>query len=155
MITMTNAIVLYCSLGGNTEEVAALIKEALDDRCRVHLHHVSDIPQELPYEDSLLFLGAYTWGDGKLPSEMRKTLRRLFKDEQITPSDVACFGTGDKMFPLYCRAVDEMEHHSVRHGLTVIGPSLKIEQSPRNRQEEVRAWAETVHDISRHHQPTH
>lgn len=150
---MKEAIVLYASLGGNTEEVATLIEGALSHKCRVHCHHVGDLPDDLPFEGSLLFLGSYTWGDGALPPEMRKTLRRLFKEEAIRPSDVALFGTGDKMFPLYCRAVDEMEYHSVRHGLTVIGPSLKIEQSPRNRPEDVTAWAETVHDIASHHQP--
>ncbi|MGF0347724.1 flavodoxin domain-containing protein [Rhodococcus sp. IEGM1300] len=150
---MKEAIVLYASLGGNTEEVATLIKEALSPRCVVHLHHVNDAPLDLPYEDSLLFLGSYTWGDGLLPAEMRKKLKLLYKEKCIAPSDVACFGTGDKMFPLYCRAVDEIEHHSVRHGLTVIGPSLKIEQSPRNRPEDVISWAQTVHDIASHHQP--
>ncbi|WP_339172814.1 flavodoxin domain-containing protein [Anoxybacillus sp. FSL W8-1294] len=131
-----NVLICYTSKTGNTKEVALLIEEAFRSYGHavktIDIEHIFAI-ESLIHEAHLLLFGSYTWGNGQLPDEMRKLLRFLIKERKLPLPPVAVFGTGDQMWPYYCRAVDEMEYH-LRKVTTVLG-TLKIEQSPRGHQQ--------------------
>lgn len=146
--------VLYTSLSGNTEETARIIAEETDAQ---GVDIVRD-PQGLCAAlhalrrgtVKLLFLGTYTWGDGVLPVPFRKFLRHILLEAHDVyvphlPS-VAVFGTGDTIFPRFCRAVDETVYHLQKHGVTVFPQTLKIEQSPYglNQERRVRTFAREI-----------
>lgn len=134
--------IVYASLSGNTEEVAQALYETLSPRMDVDLLPVRQINADTCLDHDHVFFGSYTWGDGKLPAEMRKALRFLLKDSDHPFTSASVFGTGDKQFVKYCRAVDEIAHHLKVHGRHLSAPSLKIEQSPRNRLPDVHRFAD-------------
>lgn len=129
--------VFYTSLSGNTEEAAHLVAEAVGGTPV----DVAGDPAALEAALSALaageapvaFFGTYTWGDGELPEAMRRFLRRLLIDEAdryrpLPPA--AVFGTGDSIFPRFCRAVDAVRYHLERRGVRVVAEGMKLEQSP-------------------------
>jgi flavodoxin I len=127
--------IIYTSKTGNTKEVAELIEEEL--KAQGHETTSVNIYNE-PWNDhfvqrkQLIFFGSYTWGNGQLPEEMRRCLCSIIKEKRISLPDVAVFGTGEQMWPHYCRAVDEMAFHLSK--ITNVLGTLKIEQSPRGSQ---------------------
>lgn len=138
--------VLYTSLSGNTEETARIIAEETDAQAVDIVRDPQGLLSALQALRSgtvkLLFLGTYTWGDGVLPVPFRKFLRRVLLEERDDyvphfPS-VAVFGTGDTIFPRFCRAVDETVYHLQKHGVPVFTQTLKIEQSPYGLNQETR-----------------
>ena len=130
-----NISIIYTSQTGNTKEVAEMINEVLiagghNTTC-INIYHEKFNDNHVKDKDLILF-GAYTWGNGKLPEEMRNCLKYIIKEKQLKLPKVAVFGTGETMWTYYCRAVDEMEYH-LSKVTTVLG-KLKIEQSPRGNQ---------------------
>jgi len=136
------AAIVYASMSGNTEEVAELIAKACSDmQVEPTMIFADDVTtyQLVPYD--IVYFGSYTWGDGQLPDEMRDCLKLVLKESPHKIPQAAVFGTGDKMFVKYCRAVDEMAYHLSKFGVPLAGELLKIEQSPRNRPHLVKEWA--------------
>lgn len=135
-----NVLICYTSKTGNTKEVALLIEEAFRSYGHavktISIQHIFAIESLIDQAELLLF-GSYTWGNGQLPEEMKQLLRFLIKERKLPLPPVAVFGTGDQMWPYYCRAVDEMAYH-LRKVTPVFG-TLKIEQSPRGHQQHLPA----------------
>ncbi|KFZ32326.1 flavodoxin [Anoxybacillus flavithermus] len=135
-----NVLICYTSKTGNTKEVALLIEEAFRSYGHavktISIQHILAIESLIDQAELLLF-GSYTWGNGQLPEEMKQLLRFLIKECKFPLPPVAVFGTGDQMWPYYCRAVDEMAYH-LRKVTSVLG-TLKIEQSPRGHQQHLPA----------------
>lgn len=138
--------IVYTSISGNTEDTANMIArefQLLGVACRVFT--VGDTP-DLSIYDVVLF-GSYTWGDGSLPVTMRKFLRQIIKiDIQILRS-ASVFGTGDTIFPKYCRAVDEIAYHLKNSTVPICADPLKIEQSPRSlgQERKITAWVYEIY----------
>ncbi|WP_214842510.1 flavodoxin domain-containing protein [Exiguobacterium sp. s150] len=143
-----NVAIVYSSMSGNTEEVASLVETAHIERGdHVALFESDRIGHReaaaLASYD-LVYFGSYTWADGVLPDEMKDTFRLILKELNVPIRQAAVFGTGDKMFVHFCRAVDEMAYHLSKYGIPLAGELLKIEQSPRNQPYNVRHWAERL-----------
>lgn len=142
---MSRAAILYTSMSGNTEEVAELIQTTING----DLFDVETLSEDVSFlsEYDILFIGSYTWGDGALPEVMRDFLRRLLKENTPPSSTSFVFGTGDLVFPKFCRAVDEIVHHLTQYGVTVHPTVLKVEQSPRSNPSRVIDWVlTTIHE---------
>lgn len=142
---MSRAAIVYTSMSGNTEEVAELIQTTING----DLFDVELLDQDVSFlsEYDILFIGSYTWGDGVLPLPMRDFLRRLLKDSPPIKARTFVFGTGDLIFPKFCRAVDEIKHHLEKHDVDVHPTVLKIEQSPRSTPWRVTDWVlTTIHE---------
>lgn len=140
--------VIYASLGGNTQEMADLIHQTLLSYGSVDLVDANYPDASFVLDHDHAFFGSYTWANGKLPDEMRNIMRDLLKDPRTTCEMASVFGTGDKQFPHFCRAVDEMVYHLDQHGFDIGSVPLKVEQSPRNCQIKVRAWAGSARGVA-------
>ena len=140
-----NIAIVYSSMSGNTEEVASLIeathRERRDRVTRFESDRIGPKEARSLASYDLVYFGSYTWADGVLPEEMKDAFRLILKEEQVAISQAAVFGTGDKMFVHFCRAVDEMAYHLSKYGVPLVGELLKIEQSPRNQPYNVHHWA--------------
>ena len=120
---------------GNTLMVAELIKATLWKQYAYHSEIVA--PKDNVNIDGydLVFLGAYTWGDGELPKKMRAYLSKILIDnELLVYPRFSIFGTGDTQWGgenliNYCRAVDAMYFYCNKYANKPIA-KLKIEQSP-------------------------
>jgi flavodoxin I len=143
-----NIAIVYSSMSGNTEEVASLVEAThLERGDRVVTFETDRIGHREAMSLStydLVYFGSYTWADGVLPDEMKDTFRLVLKELSVPIRQAAVFGTGDKMFVHFCRAVDEMAYHLSKYGIPLVGELLKIEQSPRNQPYNVRHWTERL-----------
>lgn len=146
MVSRINrSAIIYVSYSGNTEEMAAYLKEYIED-CGIEVD-LFDVTNRLFSIDltnyDLVFLGAFTWDYGSVPEEMEDFLSRT----NLQIKELAIFGSGDTQFggeALYCRALNILKE---RYGSP--WEVLKVEQSPRGYQEErVYEWVrEVVKDV--------
>lgn len=136
------AAIVYASLSGNTEEVAQTLYDTLSKEMTVDLIRAADVKEDVALDHDHVYFGTYTWGDGQLPAEMRKALRYILKGQRSYFQFASVFGTGDKQFPKYCQAVDEIMYHLGQYKRSLLMAPLKIEQSPRNRLNDIERWGE-------------
>ncbi|KAB2331804.1 MULTISPECIES: flavodoxin [Bacillaceae] len=127
---MSNILLIFASMSGNTEEMADLIGAAIKETgTSITIKEVSDChAQELLNYDAII-LGSYTWGDGDLPYEFED-----FYDDmeglQLTGKKAAVFGSGDTFYPAYCNAVDLLIERLTSCGADVVTEGLKVEYAP-------------------------
>jgi len=136
------ALICYISYSGNTHEVAEIIKETLSYDHKVETYRVGSkkpIPDFNLYD--IVFLGTFTWGNGRVPKKMKE----FIKDVGYKPDNLVLFGTGDTQFggdEIFCGACNKLKKF-----YNVEVEPLKIEQSPRGKQEQkVIKWTEGVID---------
>lgn len=117
-------IVIYHSFSGNTKDLAELISTQLGS---IPLYRINKYTEEvLPNLSQFdkIILGTFTWGQGEIPSEVRKFVKE--NQQHFQQKEVYLFGTGDTQFggdELFCSAVDVLN----RIIKSPIKP-LKIEQ---------------------------
>lgn len=138
---MTRVIVLYHSFSGNTKETAELIRDNLEifgvSVDIYDLFRIESVPELSEYD--AVFFGTFTWDQGATPDEVKD----FVADLGYKPERVFVFGSGDTQFggdELFCLAAEKLArfYHSPL-------PPLKIEQSPRGRQESaVSEWVTKV-----------
>ena len=134
------ALISYISYSGNTEEIAELLRDGLEENGYEAEMRFIEGETTIDYVNyDLLFIGTFTWGQGSVPDEMVPFIRQIKEN----PTNLYVFGSGDTQFggdALFCRAVDH-----IRNYLGCEYPGLKIEQSPRGSQEAlVKEWLEGV-----------
>ncbi|GGF27094.1 flavodoxin [Halobacillus andaensis] len=129
---MTNIILLFASMSGNTEEMAATIENQLKSNGFPVSSFQIDV-DEIEVEDLLkydaILFGTYTWGDGDVPYELEDFFEDL-GEVDLGGKEVALFGSCDSLYPIYGGAVDKFEKQFTDCGATVILPSLKVELTP-------------------------
>lgn len=137
---------IYASLSGNTGRMADFIEEALlEGGCtvdRINISYEKDYLDAL-HGDSNIIFGTYTWGDGALPTETRSFLKDLFAID--VKGHVAVFGTGEKQFKHYCRAIRESAYHFEKNGWEVHEWKLQIEQRPKDSEvKDIKQWTNNM-----------
>lgn len=142
MSQLKNALILYETYSGNTQEVAEIVEEELVARgveVVMHRNGVGILPTLSSFE--IILMGTYTWEKGSVPNELKDTIA----DIGYKPNNMVIYGTGDTQFggdALFCLAVDKL----VKFYDSKYTP-LKIEQSPRGTQEQVvRSWAGELYE---------
>lgn len=140
MVSKLRAIVSYLSYSGNTKEVAELIAQRLQkEQIKVEMNRIGMDPVFQPDKYDLVFLGTFTWAKGKTPDEVKDLVWEI----GYKPDNIAVFGTGDTQFggdDLFCNAAVKLAKF-----YNSKWEPLKIEQSPRGRQEsKVIEWVEGV-----------
>ncbi|MFD2701541.1 flavodoxin [Paenibacillus shunpengii] len=127
---MANILIVYASLTGNTEEIAELIAEGVQNAGHTAVLKSAEncnADEMLNYDGTMI--GLYTWGDGDLPDEFLDFYDEL-DEVDLSGYKVALFGSGDTSYDLFCGAVDTAEAKLKERGAIVTEPSLKIEYSP-------------------------
>ena len=117
-------IVIYHSFSGNTKDLAELISTQLGSIPLYRINKYTDeVLPNLSQFDKII-LGTFTWGQGEIPSEVRKFVKE--NQQHFQQKEVYLFGTGDTQFggdELFCSAVEVLN----RIIKSPIEP-LKIEQ---------------------------
>ena len=127
-------LVIYYSLGGNTEVLSNRIVDRLN-----YLGEEVDLLsldrsfnyKELDIEKyELVMMGTPSYGKGNTPKSVLDFLRYVIKENDFNLPIFSVYGTGDTQWgeKLFCRAVDEIEYHLSKK-INVI-TKLKIEQRP-------------------------
>ena len=134
------AIICYLTFSGNTQETAEIIKEELTKRnINTAMYEIGfgQIPSLDSYD--YIFFGSFTWEQGSTPDEMKDFVAEL----GYKPSNVHIFGSGDTQFggdDLFCAAASKLAKF-----YNTNSEPLKIEQSPRGRQEQtIIKWVDEI-----------
>lgn len=95
-----NISIVYTSQTGNTKDVAYILRDCFEQQGhQVYLVNVKyeQINEQAIEKSDLVLFGAYTWGNGELPIDMRNILRYILKEKNISLPPSAVFGTGEMM----------------------------------------------------------
>jgi len=128
---VSNILMIYASMSGNTEAMADAIAEGVKE-AGGHLE-VMDIIEVssasiLEQYDGIL-LGSYTWGDGELPDEFLDIYEEM-EGLDLTGKKGAVFGSCDSSYPHYGAAVDLLIECLKDKGAEVVLEGLKVELTP-------------------------
>ncbi|MDR4888004.1 flavodoxin [Fredinandcohnia sp. QZ13] len=132
---MTNAILVYASMSGNTELMATYIAEGVKEKgIQLDVKECFEIdPEELVNYDGII-IGSYTWGEGELPDELLDFYDEMdHLDFYLKKS--AVFGSGSTLYSNYGGAVDLLVEKLKQNGADVIVEPLKIELTPTEKDE--------------------
>ena len=134
---MTNALIVYASLTGNTEEAAEIYGEALKNQgfdVMVKPVEAAEVDDFLDYD--LCIVGSYTYGPGskgQLPSEIQEFYDDL-STLDLTGHYYTVFGSGDDFYPEWCTAVDDFDHQFKRTGAVLGAPTYKFNLNPEDQE---------------------
>lgn len=124
---MTQALLVFASLTGNTEEMADIVAETLENR-GIHVDIVdsmqADAQDFLDYD--ICIVGSYTYGvDGVLPDEMIDFHEELGEID-LSGKVFGVFGSGDTFYDYFCAAVDFFENQFIATGAEKITETVKV-----------------------------
>ena len=127
---MSEVLLVYASMTGNTEEMANLVEKGLlEVGATVEKKDVVDVDASAIEEYQNILLGAYTWGEGALPDEFLDLYDDL-EAMDLSEKTFAVFGTGDTSYSVYCGAVDLLEDVIKDKGGKLALEGLKVENWP-------------------------
>lgn len=124
---MTLAKIVYASLTGNTEEIADIVAEALENLdIEVEQEECTQVDAEDFADADICIVATYTYGEGDLPDEIVDFYEDL-QDVDLTGKKFGVVGSGDTFYEFYCKSVDDFEAAFVKAGATKGANSVKID----------------------------
>lgn len=110
-------LLIYTSKTGNTKAFADFIIKNIDIE-------VGNFDSDITKHNKIV-LGAYTWGYGKIPSDMKEFI--IKNRDNWEGKEVFIFGSGLTIYPTFCKAVNSMKKIIEDCGGNVVG-FFKFEQ---------------------------
>jgi flavodoxin I len=124
--------IVYHSLSGNTREIAEEIRQGFHPyRSDMEVDLMTALEADmkrLQRYDALIF-GTYTWGNGELPEAMKPLYLAVEENDIFRQKTTGVFGSGDKNYPHFCRAVDLMADMLAAKTRLVL--KMKVELNPK------------------------
>lgn len=129
---MSNLLMLYASMTGNTEQMAEIIEAYLKAKnhkvvIKTFEFDPIDVEELLDYDGILI--GTYTWDDGTLPYEVEDFYEELAHID-IKGKIVGVFGSADSFYETYGGAVDLMVDHLTDLGAELVPEKLVVDLTP-------------------------
>ena len=142
---MSNILVAFGSLTGNTMGVAEWVADALT--AEGHTASLVDCanvtsPEGMCAEFDLVVFGSPTYGDD--PCEVQEDFEPVLDALESTGvggKKVAVFGCGDSSYTHFCGAVDMIIERVNECGGSLVGEPLRIDDPHYDHEDEVREWA--------------
>jgi flavodoxin I len=127
---LTNAILVFASMSGNTETMAMSIAEGVKELgVNLVIRECYEVePDELINYDGIL-LGSYTWGEGEFPDEFVDLYDEM-EHLDFSLKKGAVFGSGSTLYSCFGGAVDLLSKKLTDRGAEILNPPLKMEQTP-------------------------
>ncbi|MFC3928431.1 flavodoxin [Streptococcus caprae] len=142
---MALAKIVYASMTGNTEEIADIVANKLQE-----LGHTVEIDEctsvdAADFEDAdLAVIASYTYGDGDLPDEIVDFYEDL-KDLDLSGKVYGVVGSGDTFYDYFCKTVDDFEEAFFMTGATKGADSVKVDLAAEDEDiEKLEAFAEAL-----------
>ncbi|WP_071131788.1 flavodoxin [Enterococcus timonensis] len=143
---MALAKIVYASLTGNTEEIADIVAEALENLdIEVEIDECGDVDAADFEEADLCIVATYTYGDGDLPDEIVDFYEDLL--ELKLPGKIyGVVGSGDTFYgDMFCKSVDQFDEAFAKTGATKGAESVKVElDAEEDDIERLEAFAKTL-----------
>ena len=142
---MALAKIIYASMTGNTEEIADIVGQKLEE-----LGHDVEVDEcttvdASDFEDAdLAIVATYTYGDGDLPDEIVDLYQDL-ADLDLSGKIYGVVGSGDTFYDYFCKAVDDFEEQFAQTGAEKGAESVKVDLAAEDEDiEKLEAFAETL-----------
>lgn len=111
------ALLIYESKTGNTKTFVDFVTKHINVE-------IGDYKTNIVRHQKII-IGAYSWGNGKIPVELKKFL--IDNKDKWRGKQIFIFGSGNSIYPKFCGAVDGIKTIVEDCGAEVIG-FFKFEQ---------------------------
>lgn len=124
---MTLAKIIYASMTGNTEEIADIVAETMEDMgIEVEIDECTQV-NAADFEDAdICVLATYTYDDGHLPDEIMDFYDDLLELD-LTGKIFGVCGSGDTFYDFFCKAVDDFEEAFLKTGAVKGAENVKVD----------------------------
>ncbi len=144
---MKKALIIFGSTTGNTEDMAGIIKQALDDSgLATELKEVTEaVVEDLAADHDLLLLGCPAYGDEEI--ELQEDFEEFYErldGINLNGKKIAVFAPGDSSYEHFCGSVDMLEEKMEELGGKLVVDGLKVEGDPGDAEEEIVEWAKST-----------
>lgn len=124
---MSLAKIVYASLTGNTEEIADIVAEALENLdIEVEINECTQVDADDFISADLCVVATYTYGDGDLPDEIVDFYEDL-QEVDLTGKTFGVCGSGDTFYDDFAKSVDDFEAAFLKTGATRGAESVKVD----------------------------
>ncbi|MBS7576182.1 MULTISPECIES: flavodoxin [unclassified Enterococcus] len=124
---MATAKIVYASMTGNTEEIADIVSEALENLdIEVEVDECTSVEAEDLLDYDINIVATYTYGDGELPDEIVDFYDDL-QDLDLSGKIYGVVGSGDTFYDEFCKSVDEFDEAFAKTGATKGSESVKVD----------------------------
>lgn len=117
---MRPILLVMTSKTGNTRTFVKFLEKYSEQQIII----CEDFSQSIKDYEKISF-GAYTWGNGKIPKEMKEYL--ISQKDDFKGKEIFIFGSGNSIYPKFCAAVDGINKIVSDCGAIVKG-TFKFEQ---------------------------
>ena len=124
---MTLAKIVYASMTGNTEEVADIVAEAMENlEIDVEINECTQV-DAAEFEDAdICIVASYTYGDGDLPDEIMDFYEDL-QELDLSGKIYGVCGSGDTFYDDFCKAVDDFDAAFAKTGAIKGAEGVKVD----------------------------
>lgn len=124
---MALAKIVYASLTGNTEEIADIVAEALEEQdIEVEIEECTQVDATDFADADICIVATYTYDEGDLPDDIVDFYEEL-KEVDLTGKIYGVVGSGDTFYEFYCKSVDDFEVVFEKTGATKGAEAVKVD----------------------------
>ncbi|MEY8461773.1 flavodoxin [Streptococcus merionis] len=124
---MALAKIVYASMTGNTEEIADIVSNKLEELgVDVETNECTTVDADDFLDADLVIVATYTYGDGELPDEIVDFYEDLLQLDLSGKIYGVC-GSGDTFYDEFCKSVDEFDAAFASTGATKGAESVKVD----------------------------
>ena len=116
---MATALIVYASLTGNTEEIADILAESLEEQgVEVDIKECTSATADEFHDYDICVVATYTYGtDGDLPDEIVDFYEEL-EEEDLSGKIYGALGSGDTFYDKFCQSVLDFDKQFAKTGAT-------------------------------------
>lgn len=124
---MTLAKIVYASMTGNTEEIADIVAESLENlNIDVEKNECTQVDADDFNDADICIVATYTYGDGELPDEIVDFYEEL-QELDLSGKVYGVVGSGDTFYDLFCQSVNDFEAAFEKTGAKKGADSVKVD----------------------------